>query len=557
MKYKIKLDGGTEPMTKGALEKEEKMLKRILFVMTIIGCVLIWAQETASESKILQKSNINIESIAIQSSETVPETMSESGSSDSDACENPEEQRERIIHSNQDEAIIPDYEGRGTDVMVTDRHKPNSHPVIAGSGSFIYAACEGYYSGYPCIGVYRSSNYGQSWQFVTGWYYSSSTYEAYFPSIAVTSSYVVVTYDRRENGALAAVFCARIPRGGSTATFYAVDDPDRGTSDITAYGSTVYCVYRYNYSGSDWDIEFKHSTNGGATWSSRVTVAGLWPISLPLELPKICAVTSNILVATWQHSSSGTYRVDWSKSTNGGSSWSASGMFTAQLWYPDVTANQNTYLITCQSYSTNILTYVYTFDSGNSWSAHTGLSGSRYPQCAYGNGFYRAVYTRNSRVYYSAASSPDQLGNGGAITDLATAQNDALGIIPISSPTSLCVWKDSRNGTSIYSDQGEVGIEENIAKNTAIRSLVISPTLVSDYVTIRYELQMPADITIEIFDITGRKIKTLEKGIQSAGNHILKWYLQDDIQCPVPSGVYFIKFKSDSDSDTKQIVVLK
>lgn len=470
----------------------------------------------------------------------------------------PGEDLERVIHARQDESIIQKQESRDTDVMVTDRHKPNGHPVVARYGSWIYVACEGIYNGYPCIDVYRTANSGQSWQFITGWYYSSTTYEAYFPSIAVTSSYVVVTYDRRENGALGTIRCARIPLGGTSANFYTVDEPDRGTSDIVAYNNIVYCVYRYTYSSTDWDIEFSRSTNSGATWSSRVTVAGLWPISLPLDMPKICAVTSNILVTTWHHWSSGTYRVDWSKSANGGSSWSSSEMFTAQLCHPDVTGYQNTYLITCQSYPSNILAYVYTFDGGNSWSFHTRLSGSYYAQCTYGNGLYRSAYTRNNRVYYSSAVSPQQLGDGGAITDQPTALNDAIGLTTFPSSLSLCLWKDSRNSTSIYSDYCEEGIEEQsklIVTEFGLKQNYPNP--ISEKTMIKYTLAEACEVKLVIFDASGREITVLVDDQQEAGTHETNWNISNTSNQYLPNGVYFCYLRGGDLRDVSKMIITR
>jgi flagellar hook assembly protein FlgD len=73
----------------------------------------------------------------------------------------------------------------------------------------------------------------------------------------------------------------------------------------------------------------------------------------------------------------------------------------------------------------------------------------------------------------------------------------------------------------------------------------------------RYELEKPSSITIEIFDITGRKIKTVKKGIQLIGKHVLKWNLRDNNHDKVPSGIYLIRFVSDSHSEAKQVIVVR
>ncbi|MCK4395257.1 T9SS type A sorting domain-containing protein [candidate division WOR-3 bacterium] len=588
------LSDGTEPLMKidgklmpvglksiGNSERRKKMkgMPKIFLAFTLTffstTSIFVWADENmVSQIMNLQQTDllklretkgisplksVKIKSIKNIKAESPTQDIHESIEKCTNNADVSEEHIEKTICSDNDKEIISDYKFRDPDVMVTDRNKPNGHPSVAGSGTYIYAACEGTYSGYPCIDVYRTTNSGQSWYWVTGWYYASSTYEAYFPSIAVSSSYIVVTYDRRENGELATIRCVRIPLGGSTPTYYTVDEPDRGTTDIVAYGSTVYCVFRYTYSSSDWDIEFRRSTNGGASWSSRVTVCGSWPITLPLEMPKICSVTSNILVATWQHYST-TFRVDWSKSTNGGNSWSSAQMFTTQLYYPDVTGYQNTYLITCQTYPSNILTYVYSFNGGSNWSAHTRLSGSYYPQCTYGNGYWRTAYTRNNKVYHSAASAPEQLGDGAALTDLSTAQNDAIGIISMSSSTSLCLWKDSRNSTSIYSDRGYIsGIEENKDKTTFLLSKLEQnyPNPIRVKSTIKYVISKACDVEMRIFDVSGKEIEVLVDKYQEAGSYHVNWDIRNISEKELPNGIYFYRFTAGTFIDTKKIVVVR
>ena len=70
--------------------------------------------------------------------------------------------------------------------------------------------------------------------------------------------------------------------------------------------------------------------------------------------------------------------------------------------------------------------------------------------------------------------------------------------------------------------------------------------------TIKYDLPKASDVSIEIFDILGRKIETLVSEKQSAGKHSIIWNAKD-----ATSGVYFYKIKAGEYSETKRCLLLK
>lgn len=70
--------------------------------------------------------------------------------------------------------------------------------------------------------------------------------------------------------------------------------------------------------------------------------------------------------------------------------------------------------------------------------------------------------------------------------------------------------------------------------------------------TIEYSLPAAANVTIEIFDILGRKVETLFDGYQQAGQHRLTWDAAD-----MSSGVYLYKINAGGLSETKQMLLLK
>jgi hypothetical protein len=70
--------------------------------------------------------------------------------------------------------------------------------------------------------------------------------------------------------------------------------------------------------------------------------------------------------------------------------------------------------------------------------------------------------------------------------------------------------------------------------------------------TIRYDLRGESEVSIDIFDILGRKIQTLVEGRQSAGRHQVTWNAGAS-----PSGIYFYKIRAGGFEDSKKVLLLK
>jgi len=91
-----------------------------------------------------------------------------------------------------------------------------------------------------------------------------------------------------------------------------------------------------------------------------------------------------------------------------------------------------------------------------------------------------------------------------------------------------------------------------------ISSLVIYPNPVSNQAYITFHLQVSQSVRLEIFDIQGRKVKTLYNGENiSKGKHVVIWSATDDAGHPLPAGIYFCQFNAENSSHTIKIVLTK
>ena len=75
--------------------------------------------------------------------------------------------------------------------------------------------------------------------------------------------------------------------------------------------------------------------------------------------------------------------------------------------------------------------------------------------------------------------------------------------------------------------------------------------------TIRYDVPDNGLVRIIIYDLTGRKIRTLVDGISTPGRYAITWNGTDDFGQSVSSGMYFYRMKSTDFQSVKKLMLLK
>ena len=70
--------------------------------------------------------------------------------------------------------------------------------------------------------------------------------------------------------------------------------------------------------------------------------------------------------------------------------------------------------------------------------------------------------------------------------------------------------------------------------------------------SIVYSLPIKSKVIIEIYNINGELINTLQNGIKTAGNHNIEWNAEG-----YPSGVYFVKLSSEEFTQTQKLMLIK
>jgi len=81
-------------------------------------------------------------------------------------------------------------------------------------------------------------------------------------------------------------------------------------------------------------------------------------------------------------------------------------------------------------------------------------------------------------------------------------------------------------------------------------SLTINPNPFRQYAFIQFSLPENATVKIELFDLSGRKIKTIAEGAFQAGNHELNLSAEN-----MEKGIYFLQLNTGSDIAFQKIAL--
>jgi flagellar hook assembly protein FlgD len=75
--------------------------------------------------------------------------------------------------------------------------------------------------------------------------------------------------------------------------------------------------------------------------------------------------------------------------------------------------------------------------------------------------------------------------------------------------------------------------------------------------SIAFDLEKDDDVSIEIFNAKGQKVKTLLNHRLNAGSHNIVWNGKDDQGNNVSSGIYFFNMKSGKYTSTRKMILMK
>lgn len=147
----------------------------------------------------------------------------------------------------------------------------------------------------------------------------------------------------------------------------------------------------------------------------------------------------------------------------------------------------------------------------------------------------------NRYSLFTPALSSDTLTAYGLFVDDATAASDHLPLVAdfvLTDPTAIVTSGD-----------------ENLPE--AIRLFQNYPNPFNPRTTIEFELPAASVVTLEIFDIIGRHVKTLHAASLPIGHHKFMWNATDAAGRPVASGVYYYRLRAGDFVQTRKMLLVR
>jgi len=233
----------------------------------------------------------------------------------------------------------------------------------------------------------------------------------------------------------------------------------------------LHVVWQDNTPGN-YEVYYKKSTNGGVTWtaSKRLTYTSGFS-----GAPAIAADSSGNPHVVWQDNTPGNYEVYYKKSTDGGATWTTSKRFTytsGPSQNPDVSvdASGNPHVVWQDDASGNEeIYYKKSSDRGTSWAANKRLTwtsgGSGFPTVGtgpsgrvhlvwreYTAGNYEVYFRRSTNGGLNWTASQRLTWNSGA------SEAPAIGLLPSGNPH--VIWQDNTPGDYevYYAKSADAGV---------------------------------------------------------------------------------------------------
>jgi len=106
----------------------------------------------------------------------------------------------------------------------------------------------------------------------------------------------------------------------------------------------------------------------------------------------------------------------------------------------------------------------------------------------------------------------------------------------------------------------EDALERLLAGDTPPRVTALyqnQPNPFNPQTTIRFDLAHDGPVSLRVYDVAGRLVRTLVDGDRKAGRDAAVWNGLDDTGVPVPTGLYLYRLTSGESPITRKMLLLK
>ena len=76
-------------------------------------------------------------------------------------------------------------------------------------------------------------------------------------------------------------------------------------------------------------------------------------------------------------------------------------------------------------------------------------------------------------------------------------------------------------------------------------------------VTVDFDVAAAGDVSVDVYDVAGRKLRTISRGYRGQGRHQARWDARSDQGTQVASGVYWLVVTSENGRAQRKMTLLK
>jgi hypothetical protein len=147
------------------------------------------------------------------------------------------------------------------------------------------------------------------------------------------------------------------------------------------------------------------------------------------------------------------------------------------------------------------------------------------------------------------------LGVGGGIAGSGTLATVTFRVKAAGDPAIRIANVDARDAQNRALGLNTSGGAGAIPGRTALRMAFPNPF--SQDMTIALALSKSGPANVGVFDVAGRKVRTLVQGVQAAGERLVTWDGRDDSGARLGAGVYMLRLDAGGHSETRAVRLVK
>ncbi len=159
---------------------------------------------------------------------------------------------------------------------------------------------------------------------------------------------------------------------------------------------------------------------------------------------------------------------------------------------------------------------------------------------------------------------------GGSWTELVNSEDPAFGGSGPVNPGTLAASATPYDGFTqslelsvpkmafaVYAPQSNVGVGGPGPVEARLRLSAPWPNPAREDVRLDWSMPGSGDARLEVFDVGGRLVRTLEAGMHAAGPHTARWDGRDEAGRPVSAGLYFVRLEAAGATRSARLVRLQ